>query len=250
MINGGGLMKKAFLVLTMMFLSVSLYAIEVSFGASLRYLGMGIIRGDDANLLGDTLVDFGLDEIDPVSFFHGGQLDMMVELAPYFAFETGIGYSVSTFAFEGRTIGGVKAEVIFKREEVTIPFLLRLQVETRNQVYYAAAGVRLGIPVTENYAEVNASLFGKSQSIDVLDSEFALDVSFALGVENRLIGSHYLGARMGYDMNVISPFDNKEMDDFYHDDFYGSLTYRYAFNSKWNEPKPKSTTKKLDTNII
>ena len=241
-------MKKVFLVLSMMFLSVSLYSMEVSFGSSLRYLSMGILRGSDANLLGDTLVDFGLDEIDSVSFFSGGQLDMMIELTPFFALETGIGYSVSTFEFEGRTLGGVKAEVIFKREEVTIPLLLRLQVETRNQVFYAAAGVRLGIPVTDTYSEVNASLFGVSQSIDVLDSEFALDVSFALGAENRLIGSHYLGARMGYDMNVISPFDDKEMDDFFHDDFYGTITYRYAFNSKWD--KPKNTAKKIDANVI
>ena len=241
-------MKKVFLILIMMFLSASLYAIEVSFGVSSRYLSMGILRGDDANLIGDTLVDFGLDEIDPISFFSGGQIDMMIELSPFFALETGIGYSVSTFTFEGRTLGGVKAEAIFKREELNIPLLIRLQVETKNQVYYAAAGVRLGIPVTDSYAEVNASLFGTSQSLDVLDSEFALDVSFALGVENRLIDSHYLGARMGYDMNVIAPFDAKEKDDFFHDDFYGSITYRYAFNSKWN--KPKSVAKKIDANVI
>lgn len=240
-------MKKIFLVLTMMILSTSLYAIEVSFGISGEYIEVGILRGDDAKLLVDGLVDLGLNEIYPLSFFPAGQIDLMLELAPFFALETGIGYATSTISFEGRVFG-VNANVVLARKEVTIPFLLRLQVETSKQVYYMAAGVKLGIPVTDSYVEVNASLLGVSDSLDILDSEFSLDVAFALGVENRLIGSHYLGARMGYDMNVIPPFDDKGSDDFFHDSFYGSLTYRYAFNSKWN--KPKETTQKLDPNVL
>jgi len=240
-------MKKMFLILTMMFLSASLYAIEVSFGISGEYIETGILRGSDANLLVDALGDIGINEIYPLSFFPAGQIDLMLELTPFFAIETGIGYATSVIAFEGRYFG-VNADVVLARKEVTIPFLLRLQVETKNQVYYMAAGVKLGIPVTDSYVEVNASLFGLNENLYLLDSEFTLDASFVLGVENRLIGSHYLGARMGYDMNIRPPFEDEHYDDFFHDSFYGSITYRYAFNSKWN--KPKNTTQKLDPNVI
>jgi len=49
--------------------------------------------------------------------------------------------------------------------------------------------------------------------------------------------SHYIGLRVCYDLNVISPLDDTQNtigDDFFHDNFSVSFTYRYLINHRWH----------------
>lgn len=97
-----------------------------------------------------------------------------------------------------------------------------------SELFYKASFNVTGIDFSENASAVN------------------LDIAFSLGSEYRIAGAHYVGLRLGYDLNVLSPLDAEkyadaisgtasDFEDIYQDNFSASLTYRYAFNSKWTK---------------
>ena len=151
--------------------------------------------------------------------------------------------------YEGQEVAGYRSQRFFQRNELTIPIMIRGQYELEKFVGYASVGVKLGIPLSKHYSfskilkdgkEIDSSKESNKEA-DPNYSGLAMDVAFALGGEYRIAGAHYVGLRLGYDLNVISPYNTKEMSDamakdfaFYQDNFNVSLSYRYAFNSKWN----------------
>jgi len=115
--------------------------------------------------------------------------------------------------------------------------------------------VKFGIPIGESYLSSKTFENGKETlSSDMNASKFSLDVSFAIGFEYNIghsssltdgiisidldrASSHYIGLRVCYDLNVISPFDNTQNmigNDFFHDNFSVSFTYRYLINHRWH----------------
>ncbi len=233
-------MKKVFLALAVVFTlvttSVNAYAVEVSLGTSFQPLGFNFLRGSDARSFINDMKSDGLEST--LDLLFESRIDVMIEILPYLALETGIGQRLSMNFYDGTIpiVEGVLeagARTTIQRLEFTVPIMIRGQYEFERQLLYASVGVKLGIPMTNSYVTTSMPLFDIEE--DLLDSKFSMDVSFALGLEGRLGDANYLGVRLSYDLNVIKPFDNKEIDDFYHDSFGAALTYRYAFNSKWKK---------------
>lgn len=229
-------MKKMFLVLSMMLISTSVYAMGLSIGFSTPGFGLGFLRGDNAEDFVKSLEALGAEESSAFSFAPAIQLDLMIELSSFLAIETGIGYSTSSIVYEGE-VGNVRTETTFRRNEMTIPVMLRLQLQLGSLLGYASTGVKFGIPQSKTYESrkvfINDSLSDFLSDTDSDDgSDLSLDVAFAVGGELNILYSHYIGVRVGYDLNVISPLntDNLPSDyEWYQDNFNVSLTYRYAF---------------------
>lgn len=239
-------MKNIILGIMLVFFArtVNVYAVELSFGLSGSYMSLNLLRGDDAERYIDRLKYLGMRDMAFFQFFNAAQLDIMLELTPFLALETGVGYGVSTIKIEGKIYPEnlsypINRRALFRREEITVPIMLRLQIETSYSLLYGSAGVKFGIPLSETYHSIRSSTFISDINEVVLDSsEYAMDIAFALGSETRITGANYIGMRMGYDLNLIKPFQSVAIDDdadFYHDDLSFIITYRYAFNSKWNK---------------
>ena len=247
-------MKKMILVLSMMLIASSVYAIEYSVGLTAPGFGVGILQGDTAKQYTDFLESGAMGtEVKKVfspSFAPAVQLDFMVELLPFLAIETGLGWTYSSIIYESEEIGGYMYQANIVRNELTIPIMIRGQYEADKFVGYASVGVKLGIPLSKHYMYGKILKDGKEidetkkprEDADPTYSDMAMDIAFALGGEYRITGAHYVGLRLGYDLNVISSVNMKEMTDdqakdfdFYQDNFNVSLSYRYAFNSKWTK---------------
>ena len=233
-------MKRVILALALVFAlvatSVDAYAVEASIGASFQPIGLSILRGSDAKSFIDDMKTSGLEST--FEFLIESRIDVMVEFSPYLALETGIGQRLSMFVYDGAIptpIPGISVGMqnVIQRLEFIVPVMLRGQYEFERQLIYASVGVKLGIPITNSYVFSQVPSFDIKENL--VDSKFSMDVSFALGLEGRLGDANYLGVRLSYDLNVIEPFDDKEMSDFNHDSFGAALTYRYAFNSKWKK---------------
>jgi len=260
-------MKQKILALSMAFAFVtthaSLYAVEVSIGVSAPGIGVSIMRGDGvdkilnaANAASAVLGGDDLQKIVPVSFAPAFQIDVMIEFLPNIALETGIGYSISTAMYQEKfdanvdgtvTELGSKLQVMFKQAEIVIPVMLRGQYEFERFLMYGAVGAKLGIPVSKGYL-LSQTLTDDDLKVDFSEnaSTVNLDIAFALGGEYRIANAHYIGLRLGYDLNVLSPLNAEkyadsingtasDFEDVFQDNFSASLTYRYAFNSKWNK---------------
>ena len=247
-------MKKMILVLSMMLIASSVYAIEYSVGLTAPGFGVGILQGDTAKQYTDFLESGAMGtEVKKVfspSFAPAVQLDFMVELLPFLAIETGLGWTYSSIIYESEEIGGYMYQANIVRNELTIPIMIRGQYEADKFVAYGSVGVKLGIPLSKHYSSMKMLKDGKemdeskemNEKLDPTYSDLAMDIAFALGGEYRITGAHYVGLRLGYDLNVISSVNMKEMTDdqakdfdFYQDNFNVSLSYRYAFNSKWTK---------------
>ncbi len=246
-------MKKIFLVLSMMFISVNIYGVETSIGLSTPGFGLGFLRGSDAKRIIDNLEDSpvsGYEKVFGLSLSPAAQLNVMVEFLPFIAIETGVGWRTSSIIYKHEQ-NYIRTDVTFTRNEIIVPIMLRFQHEFERFVIYGSAGVLLGIPLSKTYEFRHVFLSDNiseafSNTNDYNSSPFNMDVSFALGGEFRVASAHYIGLRLGYDLNVLSPLNAKEIaaekgepeEDFkswYHDNFNLSLSYRYAFNSKWNK---------------
>jgi len=83
--------------------------------------------------------------------------------------------------------------------------------------------VKFGIPIRKSYLSSKTPQNEEVLSVDA--SDFSLDVAFAIGFEYNIKSSydkkftssddlwsrhtsHYIGLRVCYDLNVISPFDD------------------------------------------
>lgn len=219
---------KKILLLCILIISISsmTYALDLSVGGSFG-AGIPVFRGDDStNLLKSMESGFG--DI-AMNFTTKTKIDFMVEIMPYFAIETGIGYKTSSFAYEKDN-----AEAFLARLEIFIPIMLRAQYEYELGVAYLAAGVNLGFPAFENYYGARVSGLDDNTA---KSSNFDMDISFALGQEFRLGKANYIGLRVAYDLNVVRPYATSGSlfpsdYDMFQDDFTVAVTYRYAFDSK------------------
>lgn len=221
---------------------------EVSVGVTAFGIGTGFLRGSDAK----TMINgFERDLSSSISFAPAAQFDIMIEYIPGFAaIETGVGYSYSSLTYE-KGEGQNKVKNRFTREEITVPIMFRGMLDNPFFIPYSAVGVKFGIPVGDSY--LSSKTFENAeeiQSIDIDTSDFSLDVSFAIGFEYNIKSSydkeidiydratsHYIGLRLGYDLNVISPLQNSENvrgNDFFHDNLSVSFTYRYLINHRWH----------------
>jgi len=188
--------KKLLLVFVTLFaFSASSYAVEVSLGYS---VGGGLSFSEKRE-----------DVANEVEWNFRNSIDVMFEFIPYLALETGLEIKFL------ETIGVSKW---------SIPLMLRGQYEYNLGVTYASAGVK--------FALLNAY------------TDFTMDASFAIGQEFRLGDANYLGIRIGYDLNVVKYpdtvttsfiFTQITRDINVPSDLSFSITYRYAFNSKWKK---------------
>ena len=239
-------MKKIFIFIC---LSIALmigqvHAFEFSIGISSPGFGLGFLRGSDADNIIDTLETAGFERDFGLSLFPLAQVNLafMFETPAggSVGLETGIGYGMSTVKYKG-DISGAQVSVLAKREGLIIPILYRGQYEFSRGTIYALTGPTFVIPMTSRYASVETDsadvLVGTG--ISSLETRFSVDLGIAIGGEFRITGGHYIGLRAGYDWSLFmshleSPKDIQNIE-FYHDNLNLSLTYRYAFNSKWNK---------------
>jgi len=235
-------MKKIFLTMTLALMLMvtannKIEAAEVSFGFSGPGIGFNVLRGDTAKKIEDTTDLNDSDKI-ALSFSPAFQIDIMFELFPFLALETGIGFGYSSVRYTAPNLSLLGDGIeIYKKMGLTIPIMIRLQHELERAVIYLSVGPKLIIPFLNDYAFRYLNSYALTDGNTILkNNDFGLDVGFAVGGEIRILDANYLGIRVAYDLNVISVAKApRGANDFelYHDNFGVSLTYRYAFGSKW-----------------
>jgi len=225
-------MKKVIFVMIAMFaISTAIYAVEVSVGASIG-LGPTFLRGEDAKTL-DEMYRKAYGEPMGVHFYP--QFDVMIEFLPYLALETGLGSKVISAVSYQETGNPNSEQANFQKFlNINVPLMLRGQYEYSLGVSYISVGVRLGFDVLGFDYHFSSDLDGSQETI-LEGSPFNMDIAFAVGQEFRLGDANYLGIRIGYDLNVVRPYDTTNIEEFglFHDDLTFSITYRYAFGNKW-----------------
>ncbi len=234
-------------MIALLAINTSLYAVEISVGASFG-AGMPIFHGTDATDMVKSInevVKENPDVMKKITFNLVPQVNVMFEFIPFLALETGVGFKYSTFNYTQK-FGDMDTISATTRSEIYIPVMLRGQFEYRLGVTYLSAGVKLGIPISAyqtqsgkdyNYDTGNIEEIKGDDAIMIKAAPFTLDIAFALGQEFRIATSHYIGVRVGYDLNLLRPYATSagvdSVADWFQDDFSVALTYRYAFNSKW-----------------
>ena len=216
--------------------SASSYAVEVSVGGSLGG-GIPVMRGDFRDTITETAEKIsGRDK--PSSYLIASTIDVMIEILPYLAIETGLGYDEGGIWYLEKN-NATHSRVIFNNSKLYIPLMLRAQYEYKLGVTYASVGVKFAFPEGDDFLSITEPL---DDNYGMLNSDFAMDVAFAIGQEFRLGDANYLGVRIGYDLNVISPLDKNQFADIgqetpslFIDSLSFALTYRYAFGSKWKK---------------
>ncbi len=204
--------------------------IWLSMGLTTPGIGVGFLRG--------VKINKGSRDTGSVSFSPAVQIDVLIEYN-YLTLETGIGYTKSSLTY---------SKVHFLREEITIPLIARIFFDYGKFITYTSMGLKFGIPLRDSYAR--QFLDGEEISLGENannGSNFAMDIAFAMGFEVLIAdelwdGKHYLGLRVGYDLNVVNPTNPQKManifggntrdyegTDFAHDSLNFSLTYRWKF---------------------
>ncbi len=95
--------------------------------------------------------------------------------------------------------------------------------------------------MTSRYASVETDSADVLVGTDIssFETRCSVDLGIAIGGEFRITGGHYIGLRAGYDwslfMSHLETSKNIKNIEFYHNNLNLSLTYRYAFNSRWNK---------------
>ena len=187
--------KLLFVLIALFAISSASYAFEFSLGYSIGG-GLSFLEKEE-NVENKELWGFR------------NSIDLMFEFIPYLALETGL---------EIKFIESSDSSV----SKWSVPLMLRGQYEYNLGVTYASAGVK--------FALLNAY------------TDFTMDASFAVGQEFRLGKANYLGIRIAYDLNVVkypgtrAPLlflPSREVS--VPSDLNFSITYRYAFGSKWKK---------------
>ena len=244
-------MKKLFLTLAlaltiMLTANNKLEAVEISFGFSGPGIGFNVLRGDTANAMKDLADQNDADKVS-LSLSPVFQLNLMFEISPFLALETGLGFGGSVLYYTTPKLGFLEdGTEIYAKAGFTIPIMLRLQHELERALIYLSVGPKFIIPILN--ADYAFRTFSYASIVDEMtiykSNDFGLDIGFALGGEIRILDANYLGLRVEYDLNVVSMAKAPRGDDdfeFYHDNFGFSLTYRYAFGSKWKDKKSPKT---------
>ncbi len=229
----------------------AVHAVEISVGGSLAG-GFPIVRGKDYSDRFKGFMELGYKyKRCRMPFTLAPQFDVMFQFIPYLALETGLGFKYSTeqLAFHNgpgssKPGGSDNNFYIWKRSQVYIPIMLRGQYEYKIGATYFSAGVKLGFPVVEDYISEGHtdSVWNEVNQVksNYKSALFVLDIALSLGQEFKIATSHYLGFRINYDINVLSPYATSSIDDYkadtmlddtdlFHDDLTIALTYRYAF---------------------
>ena len=229
--------KKLMLVfVALITISTVSYAVETSLGGSVGY-GISYLRGDFRDTITETAEKLsGRDK--PSSYLIASTIDVMIEILPYLAIETGLGYDEGGISYLEKN-NATHSRVIFNNSKLYIPLMLRAQYEYKLGVTYASVGVKFAFPQGDDFLSITEPL---DNNYGMLNSDFAMDVAFAIGQEFRLGDANYVGVRIGYDLNVLSPLDKNQFADIgqetpslFMDDIEFALTYRYAFGSKWKK---------------
>lgn len=166
-------MKKLLCVMIVLFsVSAVSHAIEVSVGGSLGG-GIAFLRGDNADTMPDSDEAFAMQI----------QANVMLQFMPFLALETGVGYGGSEINYSTSTLG-INTKITLARAQVYIPLLVRGQYEYDLGVTYASAGVKLNIPIMEDFWKVKV---GDATATTLLGkAPFIVDIAFAVGQEFKL----------------------------------------------------------------
>ncbi len=252
-------MKKMFAVIAAMFVvSTAAYAVDLSVGVT-GGAGIPFMRFTDSDYE-KNFNDMRKDSDNVLDLSWNVQVDVLFTFIPYLALETGVGFSSSTMTYANTETDSPKkgdySTMAFQRMQVYIPIMARGQYEYEvgglGMLSYLSAGVKLGIPVadamaiygkydgkdyytTEDYykAAYNMSLSDDQKKM-YKAADFTMDVSFAIGQEFKLADVHYVGLRIGYDLNVLDFYGKDSMYDSgeaFMDSLNFNLTYRYSFGS-------------------
>ncbi len=236
-------MKRIVSVLILVAIAVTpVLAIDISVGASLG-LGLPFLRGSDyeeAQKTLDAFVDAG-GSLDESKLAFAPQIDAVISMIPFLSLETGVGF-LSSKETQSVSVMGATVDTEFMRSEIVIPTMIRCSYEYPMQLGMATAGVtylsvgtKLGIPLG-SYMTSKADLpaVGIDQEIDA--APVVLDLAVAVGQEFKLGEKNYLGIRVGYDFNLLAPYDEEDpeavssdLSDLRHDNLLFGLTYRYMF---------------------
>lgn len=234
-------MKKQFFVIAIIFIiSSTTYALDLSVGFSAG-AGISFARGDYGDEYNSELSrlrgnrnsneDFNLQEFN-LAYYN--QIDVLLGFLPFLALETGFGFSSSSVSYTTiYSVNGFEQSAgnrSYQRVQIYTPFMLRgiysYQSGTLTMSSYASAGVKLCVPV---------DVFGKGEDRGLFYSAyFTMDASFAIGQEFQVHNVHYFGLRLGYDLNICSPYrlqvsSTLEEGQFLIDALTLAVTYRYSF---------------------
>ena len=227
------IMKLLFVFVALFAFSTVSYGVEFSLGGSFGG-SIPFFRGSDSKDFTSILEATSGDRKPDRGGFHY-QADLMLEFNPYFAIETGLGYTMSSINYNDERL------ITVDNQNLYIPLMLRGQYEWTRNTFYASVGVKLGFPMGREY--LSGIYIQPILTPSIEKSTFSMDASFAIGSELRIGKANYFGIRIGYDLNVLQTFDKKEFKKYvpgnplnnFIDDVNFSLTYRYAFGSKWNK---------------
>ncbi len=230
-------MKKILLaILTIFIISMSSYAIEYSLGASVG-VSPAYLRGSD-ELYYSSVAEILSGDNDPYRFGYVPSVNFMIEPLAFLAIETGVAWETIFISYSGMS------NISFNKSQISIPISLRGQYEYKLGVTYASVGLKFGIPLSQYFLDDSSrysSIFSES-SISIENSSFSMDVIFAIGQEFRLGDANYLGIRVSYDLNVVSSINKEQFSSIgldtpslFIDNINFSITYRYAFKSKWKQ---------------
>lgn len=221
-------MKKKLLCMSVVIALIAgqLYAIDISIGISSPGYGVGVLRGENGEDFVNIVDAFGFKEDTNLSFFPMAQFNLLFEFSPYLGLETGIGYGRSILTWSRG-----EAIIDLYRDGLIIPLMGRSQFSLGIFNFYVMFGPKFVIPLKdEYYTRINQD--GTTDSANNYEeNRFTMDLGFALGSEIKL-GSLFLGLRVGYDFNVVSPVKAEQSSgadvSWYHDVFCSSITLRYA----------------------
>ncbi len=221
---------------------IPVLSIDVSVGGSFG-LGLPLFRGSAYEEIQSSLGQLGGfgGSAEESKFAYAPQIDAVIVFNPFVAVETGVGFLSSV---ETRTVSifGGSTESVMKRTQITIPVMIRGSYEygldlgpISSGITYLSAGAKLGLPVA-SYSTSTGSVLGVTFSDEVDAASFVLDIAFAVGQEFKFAEKHFLGMRVGYDLNVLTPLDEDATSnlsgsdvELFHDNLLFGITYRYMF---------------------
>ncbi len=176
-------MKKFLCMMIAIFmLSTSVYAIEVSAGASLG-AGLSFLMGGDVETL-DNMYEPLFGNKSGCNF--GITVDVMIEFLPFLALETGLALDFfDNVGYQGAEIANGSQFNFQKFLHLNIPLMLRAQYDLG--VTYASIGLKMAFPTaSSSYAfstrgNNNTDDNSIYQAVDILKAApFYLDIAFAI----------------------------------------------------------------------
>lgn len=230
-------MKKIiFSFLTIFVIGVNAFAVDFSIGATLGGWGPTFGRGKEYkdSTSGDTKAA-GIPY--SMAFAQVADVRAFVDIIPYFGIEAGVGYAMKSLATKYE-VGSDKYVGQFNLNQISIPIFFKGQYEIANMVnVYLGVGPKFNINLGGNITSyLNDKKVGDEVKLEKeVYNAFDMDLTIALGAEYKIAEVHYLGLRVGYDINLLGSFKTQNEDGkyetskYYIDDLAIALSYRYKF---------------------